>query len=539
MKKKGIQMSGEKVKKFLCLQQSPIPVSVRDCAKALQVSKSTVQRWGKRCTELNLSFEQACEMTDDELHDLVCCAKGPKFERFYQPNFSCFAEAIDAGATKLEVFERYTREAQGSGTSLPVLKKSAFYRRLNKYIKANTPNSERIMVQEWRSGEYMQIDYAGDVIELRNGPDGKQYKARVFVCTLCFSRLTFWCATAAMTTECWLEGILKAFKYFGGLPKYILLDNDTALVNHAEVGNKVYNDKFLELCRYHGVEPAAVRPAAPRDKGMVEGAVRHVTEQFIKRVFPKSFTSLFDLNAILAQELERYNDRIMTQYGISRRQWFEEQERTQLRKLPKIEFSLHGMRSERRVKANGCVSFQNHSYLLPKASIGTKVIICEGPDGMLHFLESVHEEEICSYRHFSQARPDRVEGFMHAHPEFREPGEESASERLNKAVERVKMIGPKTEIFISKFCKRNSHMERGQLADSVNWIARRFSKYDASVVERACEHVVAMNIYGKKELAAYLEALSKETKPEAKTSASSNEAACLRTPEELVSTTIH
>lgn len=46
--------------------------------------------------------------------------------------------------------------------------------------------------------------------------------------------MVYWYATPDMTTESWIEGLQNAFDFFKGVPSYIILDNDTALVNHAE-----------------------------------------------------------------------------------------------------------------------------------------------------------------------------------------------------------------------------------------------------------------------------------------------------------------
>lgn len=529
-------MSGNLIKKLLCLRQPPTPTRLIHCAALLGRTPSTVKRWEQRCKELGITYEKACGMSDEEVHKSVCFTKGPKPERFYPPDFSSLSEAMEAGWTKSEVFERYTRQAEESGTSLPALKKSAFFARLGQYLQARCATTERTMVQQWRCGEYMQIDYAGDVIELKDGPDGKQYRARIFVATLCFSHLTFWYATSAMTTDCWIEAILKAFEYFGGLPKYILLDNDTALVNRAEVGNKSYNAKFLALCKYHLIEPAAVRPASPRDKGQVEGAVRHVTEKFIKKIFAKSLASLKDVNILLQAELEKYNNHKMVQYGISRRQWFEAQERSTLRGLPKARFTLGGIYHERKVRENGCVCFESHSYLMPKAYYGCKIIVNENSDNQLHFLDALNHEEICIYPHFSAGKPDPTEGFTHAKAELQAPGELTSQARLDKAFEKVKRIGPQTEIFISNYRRHHSHQERGQLADSINWLAKKLSGYESSLIEQACEHVVAMNVYDKDRLISSLEALRVQTQTTQR--ASSNKGACLRSEEELINLTI-
>lgn len=130
-------MSGNLIKKLLCLRQPPTPTRLIHCAASLGRTPSTVKRWEQRCKELGITYEKACGMSDEEVHKSVCFTKGPKPERFYPPDFSSLSEAMEAGWTKSEVFERYTRQAEESGTSLPALKKLAFFARLGQYPQQN------------------------------------------------------------------------------------------------------------------------------------------------------------------------------------------------------------------------------------------------------------------------------------------------------------------------------------------------------------------------------------------------------------------
>lgn len=131
--------------------------------------------------------------------------------------------------------------------------------------------------------------------------------------------MVYWYATPDMTTESWIEGLQNAFDFFKGVPSYIILDNDTALVNHAEKGNQLYSKGLLDLAQFYEVALSPARVGHPQDKGLVEEAVKDVTDKFIKKISPGSLSSVNDVNFLLEKELEDFNCAKMARYGISRR----------------------------------------------------------------------------------------------------------------------------------------------------------------------------------------------------------------------------
>lgn len=65
------------------------------------------------------------------------------------------------------------------------------------------------------------------------------------------------------------------------VPSYIILDNDTALVSHAEKGNQRYSKGPLDLSQFYEVALSPARVGHLQDKGLVEEAVKDVTKKFI------------------------------------------------------------------------------------------------------------------------------------------------------------------------------------------------------------------------------------------------------------------
>jgi hypothetical protein len=515
------QMSGIIVREALRLLKSGL--SDRKVAEAVDISRSTCRRWRIRADYLELTEEKLETMTDDVLHTYFMGRSETK--RGYQEvDKDQVKELREKGFNTQKIYQQYLQAAEASGQR--PLKQSAFYNKIKYLLVGSAAQRDKEMAQQWLPGEYMQIDYAGDKITLSPSPDGKQYKISIFVCTLCHSRLQFWYATPDTTTKSWLEGIVSALEYFGGSPKYVILDNDVALVTNAARGDKEYVKGFTDLCRFYNMEPAPARVAAPRDKGMVEGSVKIVTNRFIKKIPDGSLKSLKDVRILLAKELEESNQSQLTEQKISRRDWFNATERSKLRKLPRNKFTFRGPCTPRKVRRDGCVLFETHKYMLPSEYCGLTVGVITGNDGKLYFTESASGEELCSYRHYEAGKPDAAEGFLHIRNEFRAVGELTPLERLEEAKKRCIGAGEYRPTFMKKWILSQGHKEAGALADKLNALAKKLESFGDEDIEAACRRCISLGRYFKEDLLGFLnnpEPLSDGPKKKP-----SNRGACLR-----------
>lgn len=528
MIKRKIQMSGKKIKEVLELTSKGY--GIREASRTLHISFATAHRWIQRCKIKGIDHQKAKTLSEEALREMVREPQGPKLTHNYEPNIEQVCEKLNEGCSIKALYQAYVRDASVSGK--PALCQSAYYERIKKFLAQKGPLN-REMVQIWPAGEYMQIDYAGDKITLFPEADGKQYKVRIFACVLCFSRMVFYYATSDMTTESWIEACVAALEYFGGVPKYILCDNDTALVKKATRGEKEYCRLFVDFCRFYRTIPRAVRPSHPRDKGMVEDAVKIITNRFIKQIQPGSLHTIEDVRVLLAAEVERINASKMPKYGVSRRQWFEK-EHSHLKSLPQRGFSIYGPLLTRVVGNNGCVKVDSHYYMAPYAYLKKKILIRIDKDNQLHLLDPVSKLELCSYRHYKPEEIDMVEGFVHIKKYLRLPGELTPQERFDKALERVMALGPQATQFFSKLYKSKIHEERGYLADILNRAAKDLEKEDPKIVEIACEQALEMGSKDIKSLMQYVKDIKEDVRKVKKIKKlSSNKGACLRSKNDL------
>ncbi len=86
------------------------------------------------------------------------------------------------------------------------------------------------------------------------------------------------------------------------------------------------------MAEHYDTTVLPTRPAKPRDKGKIEGAVLIAERWIIARLRNRQFFDLAVLNAEIGHLLEVLNGKTMRHFGRSRRELFDEIERAALRR---------------------------------------------------------------------------------------------------------------------------------------------------------------------------------------------------------------
>jgi transposase len=103
-----------------------------------------------------------------------------------------------------------------------------------------------------------------------------------FVMVLCYSRKLYVEFTLLERQEQFLSCHQNAFRYFGGVPRKVMLDNlKSAVLSHPAGQPAVYHPRYLDFARYCGFEPRACNVRAGNEKGRVENAVGYVKKNFL------------------------------------------------------------------------------------------------------------------------------------------------------------------------------------------------------------------------------------------------------------------
>jgi len=130
----------------------------------------------------------------------------------------------------------------------------------------------------------------------------------------------------------------QMLKFYGGVPLTILCDNLKTAVTKPCRYEPVFTDLCYQLNEHYQTTFSATRPYSPRDKAMVERAVRIVYTNVFAPLRNEVFTSLLELNQAIGKNLLVLNNKPYKNTPYSRLYFFEQQESAKLRPLPSTPF---------------------------------------------------------------------------------------------------------------------------------------------------------------------------------------------------------
>ena len=153
-------------------------------------------------------------------------------------------------------------------------------------------------------GEAYQFDWSHETITFQGLP----LMVEAAHMKLSHSRMPFVRVYFRETQELVFDAHDKAFAFYGGVCRRGIYDNMKTAVEAILVGKaRKYNQRFLQTCSHHLVDPVACSPASGWEKGQVENQVGNLRDQMF---LPKPrVTSLTELNAWLEDQCIAYAKR--------------------------------------------------------------------------------------------------------------------------------------------------------------------------------------------------------------------------------------
>lgn len=135
---------------------------------------------------------------------------------------------------------------------------------------------EPVVRFETPAGKQMQVDFT----IIRRG----KFPLKALVATLGYSRASYVRFFDHERTEAWIEGIIGAFEFFGGVPHELLFDNAKTIIIERDAygeGKHRWNDELLSLAQAYGFKPKVCRPYRAKTKGKVERFNHYLKNSFI------------------------------------------------------------------------------------------------------------------------------------------------------------------------------------------------------------------------------------------------------------------
>ena len=144
---------------------------------------------------------------------------------------------------------------------------------------------------EFDPGEDAQADW-GEAMVILNG---KEVTVQLFLMRQCYSRRLFVMAFPTQKQEAFFEGHVRAFHFFGGVPRRIAYDNLKAAVQRVLEGrNRKEQERFILFRSHYLFESHFCTPGQGHEKGRVEKGVGFGRRNFLAAV--PEFASFQELN---------------------------------------------------------------------------------------------------------------------------------------------------------------------------------------------------------------------------------------------------
>lgn len=255
------------------------------------------------------------------------------------------------------------------------------YRRLvDEYgFKGSEPNIRRLVRQrkgllqevfiplQFQMGQQFQFDWGEADVML----GGKQTRVFLFCMQLSASRKRFVRAYPHEKQEAFLDGFVRGFRYFGGVPAIGLFDNlKSAVIKVLQGRDRLEQETFLALQAHYVFKAEFCNVESGNEKGQVEGLVGDSRRNALVPV--PHVQSLEELNDLLLAWCERsaQQKKVPHTQETIHEQWLKEKQT--LHPLPAIDYEACKT-AECRVSKIATVTFDRNQYSVPCSHTGERV----------------------------------------------------------------------------------------------------------------------------------------------------------------------
>lgn len=340
-------------------------LSQRAIARACAVSPTTVGEYLSRAQQSAVGWSAMSALDDGSLKNLLF-SEEPLPPRKALPDFAALKNELKRKGVTLQLLWEEYRAANPDGYS-----RTRFYERYRIYAQTLEP----VMRFDHKAGDKLFVDFSGDRPCYVDRESGEVIEAELFVAVMGASSYTFATAVANQQIPNWTKAHVAAFDYYGGLPACVVPDQLKSGVKTSCKYDPEINPVYAELATHYGIAVVPARPAKARDKAKVENGVLNAQRRILAAIRNRRFFCLAELNAAIAQELEKLNDRPMQGIGKSRRQLFEELDRPVLKPLPRERFELREWKKAK-VNIDHHIAVDYSYYSVPYTLIGKEVEVC-------------------------------------------------------------------------------------------------------------------------------------------------------------------
>lgn len=340
----------------------------RTISERTGVSRSTIMKYLERYRSMHTTWDELSLLSDKDLDAL-----------FHQEPTK---EPTEREVILYGIFPDVEKQLKFPGKTLHLIwqkyyqkhpegyQSTAFYKHFNRYKHRSHPSMHMIH----KAGDKMFVDFAGEKLHVVDSSTGEIKNVEVFVAILGASQLTYVEAVESQNMEDFIMACENALHFFGGAPLAIVPDNLKSAVTKSSRFEPQINDNFQAFADHYGMAVVPARAYKPKDKALVEGAVKIIYNRIYTNLHEQIFTLLPQLNEAICLHLQNHNQINFQGRKYSRQQQFDDMEKQALHPLPAMRFEMRKqVMITMMVNGHVCLHCDKHYYSVPYGFIGKKV----------------------------------------------------------------------------------------------------------------------------------------------------------------------
>jgi|SRR3989339_112638 len=331
-------------------------------------------------------------------------------------------------------------------------------------------------------GKTMEVDYAGDKMEILNPATGEILIAELFVAALSYSDYFYAEFTFTQKLPVLLDSCKNAFEYIGRVPQFIVSDNCLTAVTKAEKHDTYLNKTFSDFCHHYSVIADPARVYTPKDKPHVENAIGIIQGEFFQKYRHTTFTSLLELNNTLKKYLIEKMKDIIVSRNMSRNDLLAI-ELPQMKELPLVPFELFDYK-KCKVHPDCHVRHMKNYYSVPYRFVGKEVevkfnqkmiyIFFETDEVAVHQVNVGHGHYVTNDSHYPENK--LVDTNYH----------------IQASLAKSRKIGPNTELLVKRIFEAPRNHPLRNLTKVFGILGLK-EKFSVDAIEYAAEAALESN----------------------------------------------
>jgi transposase len=463
-----------KAREILRLHQAEL--SLRDIAKSCSCGKTTVSEVLERARKANI--EWPVDLNDKKLMSLLY----PPIERentVPEPDIEyVFYEMKKKGLTLMLLWEEY-KESHPDGIMY-----TQFCQRYRDFKKQN----RLTMHIEHKAGEEVQVDWAGQTVPYIDAITGELKVAFVFVAVLPASAYPYVHAYSDRKLSNWIDAHIRAYEYFGGVPRVTIPDNTKTAVITPDVTDPVLNRSYNDMANHYSTAIVPARKGKPKDKAADENMVGNVSRRILAPLRNTKFFSVYEINKAIEAELAKFIRRPFKKMEGNRLAAFEKIDRPHLMPLPSQRYQYCDWK-ETRVAFNYHVEYEGFYYSVPYDYVGHPCSVRATGATIEVFVDS---ERVAAHKRNYNKFGRYITREEHM------PEEHKAVSGWNSGrfISWANKIGPNTGKFVEKVLESRQYpVQAYRTCMAIMSLGRNFP---SDVMENAARNALDMRIYSYK-----------------------------------------